>query len=161
MYELTDEQILSILNAQPIRKIKVHIPTDVFDEERFRVVSQKYIPLLDITPITNSFESKGEKECKRVLEEYYQKPFIKCHPEELSMLKLDLFNSELGIACEYNGIQHYVYPSRFIKKKKDFTNLLKQDLYKRQLCKKLGIHLITVPFTIELKEIMSFILQRL
>jgi len=132
MYEPTDEQILLILGVQQISKRKIHIPSNVFDEGRIRVASQKYIPLLDITPITNLFESKGKKECKRVLEQYYQKPFIKCHPKELQTLKLELFNSKLGIACEFQGKQHHIYPSQFVKKKKDFTNLLKRDLYKRQ-----------------------------
>jgi len=83
MYEVTDEQILLILGAQRTSKRKIHISMDVFDEGRIRVASQRYTPLLYITPITNLFESKGEKECKWVLEEFYQKPFVKCCPKEL------------------------------------------------------------------------------
>jgi len=74
------------------------------------------------------------------------------------MLKLDIFNPELRIACEYQGKQHHIYLSQFIKKKKDFINLLRRDLYKWQLCKELGMHLITVPYTLQLKEIKNFIL---
>jgi len=78
------------------------------------------------------FESKQEKECKRVLGEYYQKPFIKCCPKELHMLELDLFNSKHGIACEFQGKQHHIYPSQFIKKKEDLINFLRRDSYKQQ-----------------------------
>jgi len=42
------------------------------------------------------------------------------------MLKLDIFNPKLGIACENQGKQHHIYPSQFIKKKKDFINLLRR-----------------------------------
>jgi len=77
MYEVTDEQILLILGAQRISKRKIHISTDFFDKGRIRVASQRYTPLLDIAPITNLFESKGKKECKRVLEEFYQSVVLK------------------------------------------------------------------------------------
>jgi len=74
MNVLTDEQILLILGAKQISKRKIYIPTDVFDKGKFWVVGQKYIPLLEVQPITDLFESKGEKECKRVL-----KNIIKSH----------------------------------------------------------------------------------
>jgi len=53
MNESTDEQILLILGTQQIRKRKIYIPPDVFDEGEFRVTTQKYTPLLDVTSITS------------------------------------------------------------------------------------------------------------
>jgi len=107
-------------------------------------------------------ESKGELECKAVLEDYFNKEF-NCHRPDFicckKNLELDLFNPELGIACEYHGKQHCKYPSRFIKKKKVFLDQLGRDLYKLYTCKQLGIYVITVPYTCN--RIREFLFERL
>jgi len=78
-------------------------------------------------PYISDKRSKGEREYKRVLEEYDGKRFECYRPYWLNYngnnLELDLFNPEFGLACEYHGRQHYEYPSRFIKKK---ANLIKE-----------------------------------
>jgi len=107
-------------------------------------------------------KSKGEQECKAALEEYFNKEFNCYKPDFICCkknLELDLFNPELGIACEYHGKQHYQYPSRFIKKKKVFLDQLRRDLYKLYTCKQLGIYVITVPYTCN--RIREFIFERL
>ena len=66
-------------------------------------------------------ESKGEKECRKVLENLFNKPFSKSRPDFLRNpvtggnfnLELDCYNQELSLAVEYNGIQHYKYVPYF------------------------------------------------
>lgn len=117
-------------------------------------------------------ESKGEKECRRVLEEIFQKPFIKSRPDFLRNpitsndndtfnLELDCYNSQLKIACEYNGIQHYKFNPFFHKNKESFQNQKYRDYMKRELCKKNNIFLIEVPYTIKIDDIKKYIIDNL
>ncbi len=114
-------------------------------------------------------ESKGEKECRYVLENYFQKPFPKCRPDFLRNtvtggefnLELDCFNKELGIAVEYNGIQHEKYIPYFHKNKECFYNQKYRDFMKQKLCEENSIILITVPHTIKICNIKDFLLREL
>jgi hypothetical protein len=114
-------------------------------------------------------ESKGEKECRYVLENYFEKPFPKCRPNFLRNvvtggdfnLELDCFNEELGIAVEYNGIQHEKYIPYFHKNKESFYNQKYRDFMKQKLCQENNILLITVPHTIKVCNIKDFILREL
>lgn len=108
-------------------------------------------------------ESKGEMECRRVVEEYTGKPFPKARPNFLRNeitggshnLELDCFNSDLKIAVEYNGEQHYKYIPYFHKTKDAFYNLKYRDDMKKRLCSKNGVRLIVVPYTV--KDIKSYL----
>ena len=59
-------------------------------------------------------DSKGEIECRKVLEEIFNRPFKKHRPNFLNNpvtggmfnLELDCYNDDIGLALEYNGIQH-------------------------------------------------------
>ena len=112
-------------------------------------------------------ESKGEIECKKVLEELFGKRFYKTRPDFLKNpignynLELDCFNPELKIAVEYNGIQHYKYTPYFHKSRDSFQNQQYRDYIKREACSKNGIFLIEVPYTVKLEEIKPFILDKL
>lgn len=117
-------------------------------------------------------ESKGETECRRVLEELFKRPFAKSRPDFLrnpvtsngmdsNNLELDCYNSELKIAVEYNGIQHYKYVPYFHKTKDSFQNQKYRDYMKRDLCQSNGILLIEVPYTVNIPEIKSFLLDKL
>ena len=117
-------------------------------------------------------ESKGEKECRRVLESYYNRPFPKARPNMLrnpitsdentdNNLELDCYNDDLKIACEYQGAQHYKYIPYFHKSRDAFQNQKYRDYMKREMCKKNGIFLIEVPYTVKLENINSYILERL
>jgi hypothetical protein len=114
-------------------------------------------------------ESKGETECRRVLEYLFKKPFNKARPDFLRNpvtggnfnLELDCFNPELGIAVEYNGIQHYQYVPYFHKNKEAFLNQKYRDQMKSQMCKENKVLLIEVPHTIKLKDIKAFIEKEL
>lgn len=110
-------------------------------------------------------DSKGEVECRRVLEKIFKKPFNKARPDFLNNpvtggnfnLELDCFNEELGIAVEYNGVQHYKFVSFFHKNNEAFLNQKYRDDMKRRICKEYKIILIEVPYTVKVNDIEDFL----
>ena len=72
-----------------------------------------------------------------------------------------MFNKDLMVACEYNGQQHYNYVPFFHRTKDAFYNQQYRDKQKREVCKKLGIFLIEVPYTIQENSIENFIKKEL
>jgi hypothetical protein len=114
----------------------------------------------------NSFgESKGETECRRVLQHIFNRPFHKARPDFLRNevtgnnfnLELDCFNEDLKLAVEYNGIQHYKYTPYFHKSYEHFLNQKYRDYMKRTMCKEAGITLIEVPYTVKIQDIYKFL----
>lgn len=107
--------------------------------------------------------SKGENLCRKVIEELTGKPFMKVRPPWLknpitkTFLELDIYNSELDLAIEYNGIQHKKYVKHFHKSKEAFYNMQYRDYIKKELCRKHGTYLIIVENDIKLKDIANFI----
>lgn len=117
-------------------------------------------------------ESKGELECRRVLEKIFGKPFPKARPDFLrnpvtsgeqgdNNLELDCYNSELQLAVEYNGVQHYRYVPFFHRNKDAFQNQKYRDHMKREVCKRNGITLIEVPYTVKTPDIEKFLREKL
>ena len=114
-------------------------------------------------------DSKGEIECRRVLEQIFNKPFNKARPDFLNNpvtggnfnLELDCYNEELQIALEYNGIQHFKYVPYFHKNNEAFLNQKYRDDMKRRICKEQNIILIEVPYTVKLENIERFIKDEL
>lgn len=154
----SNEELLCAVKAEKIGR-KIHVPLESLD---LRFYAPPTNLSLAVTPCKEHKRiSKGEKECKRVLCELFAQPFYRVRSKELSHLELDCFNPQLGIACEYHGKQHYVYPSRYVKKKRDFLSRLRRDLYKLALSRQLGILLIVVPYIVKVPEIKGFILERL
>ncbi len=117
-------------------------------------------------------DSKGEIECRRVLEQIFNKPFPKIRPDFLrnpvtsdntynNNLEIDCYNKELKIGVEYNGIQHHKYTPYFHKTKDAFQNQKYRDHIKRELCQKNGVFLIEVPHTVKIPEIRAFLISKL
>lgn len=113
-------------------------------------------------------ESKGEIECRRVLESLFNKPFPKIRPDFLrnpigsdQNLELDCFNAVLNLAVEYNGIQHYKYIPYFHKNKEAFQNQKYRDIIKVRMCKDYGVNLIEVPYTVKVEEIEDYLVKNL
>ena len=108
--------------------------------------------------------SKGEKECRRVAEQKFKKRFIKIRPAFLTnaitgqALELDCYNSDLNLAVEFNGRQHYEYIPFFHKTRDDFVKQQYRDEYKRLLCERNHIMLITVPYNVP--SIQNYLLRR-
>lgn len=114
-------------------------------------------------------ESKGEIECKRVLEQLFRKPFVKERPGFLynpvtgggNNLEIDCFNRELRLGVEYNGRQHYEYSPFFHKNKDAFQNQKYRDEMKRVKCRENGVILIEVPYTVDIPEIETYLKKEL
>jgi len=114
-------------------------------------------------------DSKGEIECRRVLQLLFNRSFDKARPDFLRNpvtggdfnLELDCFDPELRIAVEYNGVQHYKFIPFFHKNKEAFLNQKYRDDMKRRICKENGILLIEVPYTLKIEDIKGFIEQSL
>ena len=98
----------------------------------------------------NSFqgkkESKGEAECRRVLQKIFGRPFMSQRPDFLRNpvtggefnLELDCYNPELKLAVEYNGIQHYE-PVEHFGGIRSLKNTQRRDKIKKQYCIDNGI----------------------
>lgn len=96
--------------------------------------------------------SRGEKMSRLILEAIFEKPFPSKRPNWLrgskgSLLELDCYNEEIGLAFEYQGHQHYGHQSRF-HKIKSFETQAQRDEEKRLLVanSKIEIKLIEIPY---------------
>jgi hypothetical protein len=165
--------MLTILIFSFIRKITNKKGT-------FSAISKNYNNLNYINNLTRTIsntsppknnipkESKGEIECRRVLYSIFQVPFNKYRPDFLKNhvngghnLELDCYNPKLKLAIEYNGIQHYKFSPFFHKNKETFLNQKYRDEIKRRMCKDNDIVLIEVPYTVQLEDIESYIINKL
>jgi len=114
-------------------------------------------------------DSKGELECRRVLQETFNKPFASDRPDFLRNpvtggnfnLELDCYNPELQLAVEYSGKQHYEYLPFFHRNKDAFLNQKYRDEIKRRMCKDKGITLIEVPYLIKEEDIERYLKKEL
>jgi hypothetical protein len=114
-------------------------------------------------------DSKGEIETRKVLESIFRQPFNKARPSFLlnpvsggnHALELDCYNSNLKLAAEYNGEQHYKYIPFFHKNKEAFLNQKYRDDMKYRICKEKGIDLIIIPYTVKIEDIYSYIFDQL
>jgi hypothetical protein len=117
-------------------------------------------------------DSKGETECRRVLQEIFNRPFDKIRPDFLRNnvtsdefskrnLEIDCYNAELRLGVEYSGVQHYNYIPFFHKNREAFRNQKYRDEIKKMLCEKNGITLIDVPHTVEVPDIKSYLIKEL
>lgn len=109
------------------------------------------------------FESKGEKECREVLQDLYPgHKFINIRPEWLinpktnRRLELDCYCEELMIAVEFNGKQHYEEVAIYSG---DPNYQMEKDAVKVQKCKERGVLLIVVKY--DVVDIREFILSQI
>ena len=127
----------------------------------------KYTPKKTTSTGGRVKESKGESECRRVLQILFKRKFASSRPDFLRNpvtggnfnLELDCYDSQMKLAVEYNGIQHYIYTPYFQKSKAHFLNQKYRDDMKQRICKEHGITLINVPYTVKLKDIEGFIIE--
>lgn len=112
--------------------------------------------------------SKGEIICKQYIEFVFERPFKKCRPPFLynavtdDYLELDMYNSDMNVAIEYNGRQHYEYvPFLHSNSRTNFHNQKYRDEKKKELCIKHNVSLIIVPYTVPHEKIPEFIRQEI
>ena len=106
---------------------------------------------------------KHETRCRIIMENLFRSPFISVRPDFLKYdktgknLELDMFNSDLMIALEYDGIHHRKFTEFFHKSEQDFIDQQSRDQYKEERCKELGITLIRVPDTVKYEDLEDYI----
>jgi hypothetical protein len=111
-------------------------------------------------------ESKGEAICRAAFEQIYQQPFPSVRPDFLknpetgANLELDGYNGALRIAFEYNGQQHYVFPNRWHATREAFDNQIRRDMFKQEMCRRAGITLISIPYTVPHAQLYEYISSR-
>jgi len=74
-------------------------------------------------------------------------------------MELDGYSESLGLAFEYQGIQHYELCPWLHKTQQAFEAQKQRDQEKRELCKAHGVTLIEVPWYT--KDLSSFVLEAL
>ena len=95
----------------------------------------------------------------------FKKDFIKIRPNWLKntdtnySMEIDMYNEELNIACEYNGLQHYKFSSLFHKKYEDFLLQQKRDIIKYETINKRGTQLIIIPYNIKKINLLDYIIN--
>ena len=113
------------------------------------------------------FSSKGESKCREILENITGEEFNNVRPSWLvnpvtgQSLELDCYNEKLKLAVEYNGIQHYKFNKYLHQNSRDrFQNQQYRDLIKKDLCQKNNVHLIVVPYEIDIDDIEPYLLKK-
>ncbi len=122
---------------------------EVVEEEIEPTNTPSFHPL---PPCERSSQHKTQESIRQMCERIFHVPFFDYkHPEIVNpetgrMLDLDIYNSNLQLAIEYNGEQHYKINS--MSPTQDVLDKQKRrDAYKAQRCQELGIHLIVIPYT--------------
>jgi|SRR6056297_2602227 len=127
------------------------------------IIDTKDIERKRVNKVEKEYESKGEYLTRKALEKIYERPFERFRPDFLQNpetgenLELDCYNSELQIAAEYNGIQHYHWPNFTGQSSEEFKSQLERDQYKVDMCDKHGVYLITVPHEVEYGDIEEYV----
>lgn len=76
-------------------------------------------------------------------------------------MELDGYNSDWALAFEHNGLQHYVIDGFLTVHLGQLETRLADDVDKARLCGENDVRLITIPFSIPLGEIESFVFSEL
>lgn len=116
-----------------------------------------YTPPLFQASAPKELSNKGEEIVADVLEEILSSPvqrnirpdFLR-NPETGKNMEIDCYNEEYAIAVEYNGVQHYKFPSIFHKNEKEFINQVYRDRLKWKLCNENSVYLISVPYWVDM-----------
>lgn len=112
-------------------------------------------------------ESKGEVECRRVLETLFMRPFPNQRPLFLRNhvtgkgLEIDCCSTDMMLGVEYNGRQHYEYTPGMHKNYEAFRNQQYRDEMKQRICTDNGFTLITVPYSIPVESIENYLREQL
>lgn len=109
-----------------------------------------------------------ESRCRELLEEMYPgHRFDAIRPEWLKStitgknLELDGYNHALRLAFEYNGEQHYRFPNHWHKSVAQFKKTVAHDMFKADACRRIGIFLLTIPFTVPKAHLGTYMRAKL
>ncbi len=90
--------------------------------------------------------SYSEEISRFILESLFEKKFKK-NRTALCGLELDGYNSNLNIAFEYQGRQHYEFIPYWHKTRSNFDRQKRRDIAKQELCRIKNISCIIIPYT--------------
>jgi len=104
--------------------------------------------------------SIGEEISRMIFVTLFGLKFPKSKYDWLDGLELDGYNESMKLAFEYNGEQHYKLSTKFHETIEEFKAQQARDFKKNKLCGKLGIRLITIPYTIKFTKLQTFIMEK-
>ena len=98
---------------------------------------------------------KTEAEVRSILESIFDPArFESSYPKFLGGLQLDGYCSELSLAFEYQGEQHFDVDNYFhFGDSTSFQSQLERDARKLQLCEEAGVRLLLVPYFVNDKRL--------
>jgi hypothetical protein len=109
--------------------------------------------------------SLKERIARDTLEQLFGVPFKKKRPAWLKNpktkrpMELDGYNSDLGLAFEYQGEQHYFKVRNFAMTNEQLRKSIYRDEIKRKLCRKNGVGLIEIPYNVDSVDFAKYIYQ--
>jgi hypothetical protein len=118
-------------------------------------------------PESKKKTSASEELVREIMQNLFEKPFPKQNPSFLLYpktgrhLELDMYNEELKLACEYNGIQHYQYPNFTNQTYEEYKEQIARDEFKVKCCKEKGVQLVVIPYTIKPNYMRKYIVNKL
>ena len=118
--------------------------------------------------IFNANSKLNEEICRCILEELfhpYKFPTVSIFTFEWLIgpnggpMHIDGYNTELNLGFEFNGIQHYEIDGFLNKTKIELEKKQKADSHKEELINTYGKRVITIPYTVKLKDRINFIIE--
>ena len=108
---------------------------------------------------------KTERLCRAYFERIFAVPFPTARPAWLrntrgNRMELDGYSERLAVAFEYHGRQHYEKHGLFHGERSTLRQRKTDDKLKANLCRKHGIKLIAIPYTVTDGELPAFILRQ-
>lgn len=162
------DEVARISNIEPAINYIAHGPPGTSLEEATKNAIATLIAERSPPAPARASPPGGQREeaCREILEKYYGVAFPRTrtvpwltNPETGRKLELDGYNAELGIAFEYNGLQHYSYPNHFHKTEDEFYAQKRRDIFKHEKCDANNVYLITIPYHV--KNLRDFIHENL
>lgn len=103
-----------------------------------------------------------ERLVRKVFEDLFAVDFMRVRPSWLKgpsgfSMELDGYNPKLMLAFEHQGEQHYKIVERFAASAADLLARQRADSLKRSLCRKNGVRLIEVPYTVAVANLAQFV----
>ena len=108
----------------------------------------------------------SERICRALLEHITGERFPKERPSWLKLkggrgMELDGYSQRLGLAFEYQGVQHFKFISHFHGTKANFAKRRKLDALKRRLCIENKVLLLEIPGNVPHLKLQSYLTRKI